>query len=131
MNISVKMLENAGYTEYKLGDKISEGDTAALKLYRFPHSQQLSAADVELHFESDSEHNSYRWEGDTLLVTCAAGSSCTITVSADGSSTTFTVSNPTALSRAYLNVLRGIEKLTVEIRYLVFCLYQVYYRIIG
>ena len=111
--------------------RISGGDTAALKLYRFPYSQLLGSEDVELSFASEETNNSCRWEGDTLLVTCAPGSSCTITVSADGNTTTFTVSNPTALSRGYLSVLRGIEKLTVEIRYLVFCLYQVYYRITG
>jgi len=111
--------------------RIPDGDTAALTLFRFPYSQQLGPENVSLSFTSETERNSCRWEGDTLLVTCAPGSSCSITVSADGSATTFTVSNPTALSRAYLTALRGIEKLTVELRYLVFCLYQVYYRIIG
>ena len=110
--------------------KLSGGDTAALELYRFPLAQQLRAEDVSLQFESDHAHNSYRWDGDTLLVTCAPGSTCSITVSDGSSATTFTVSNPTALTRAYLNTLRSIEKVTVEIRYLVFGLHQIYYRIV-
>lgn len=108
---------------------IPDGSSASLKLYRFPHAQQITEEDVTISFESDKTDNSYRWDGDALVVNCAKGSSCTVTVSADGNSTTFTVSNPTALSRGYLKTLRFIEKLTVDIRYLLFGAYQVYYLI--
>ena len=105
------------------------GDTAAFRLCRFPHAEQLSKEDVSLHFESDAESNSYRWDGDVILVSCAKGSKCKLTVSADDSVTTFTVSNPRTPMRAYLTALRSVEKMTVDIRYFIFCLHQVYNRI--
>ena len=110
---------------------ICHGNTASFKLFSFPQAQQLGEEAVELHFESDEETNSYSWDNGTLTVTCAKGSKCTVTVSAEGSSTTFAVSNPSALTRGYLNTLRFIEKITVEIRYLLFGLHQVYNRIMN
>ena len=108
---------------------IPEGTSASFTLYQFPHAQQITAEDVTISFESDDAGNSYSWEGDTFVVNCAKGSKCTVTVSSGGNSTTFTVSNPTGLTRGCLKTLRFIEKLTVDIRYLLFGAYQVYYRI--
>ena len=109
---------------------IPEGDTAALRLYRFPYGEPVGQTDVTIRFESNEQADSCHWDGDTLLVTCAEGSSCSITVSDGDLSTTFSVSNPNAATRTYLKTLRGIEELTVGIRYLVFGLHQVINRII-
>lgn len=108
---------------------IHEGDAASFKLYRFPHAEPLSKEEVALSFESDAKNNSYSWEGDALIVNCAKGSNCKLTISAGDSATTFTVSNPRAPMRAYLTALRSVEKMAVDIRYFIFCLHQVYSRV--
>ena len=95
---------------------IPQGDTAAFQLYSFPHAVQLSPEDVTLQFESDSEGNSFRWDNGTLTVSCETGSSCTVTVSAADISTTFTVSNPSALTRAYLTALQHVGKTPIDLR---------------
>lgn len=110
---------------------IHEGDAASFKLYRFPHAEQLSKEEVALSFESDAESSSYSWDNDALIVNCAKGSKCQITISAGDSVTTYTVSNPRTSARAYLTALRSVEKMSVDIRYFIFCLHQVYNRIMN
>jgi len=95
---------------------IPQGDTAAFTLHRFPHAVPLSGEDVALHFESESENNSFSWDNGLLTVSCETGSSCTVTVSAEDTSTTFTVSNPSGLTRAYLSTLQTMGKMPIDFR---------------
>ena len=95
---------------------IPEGSTAAFRLYSFPHAAPLSAEDVTLQFESDSERNSFSWDNGILTLSCETGTNCTVTVSAADSSTTFTVSNPSSLTRTYLTALQYMGKLPIDFR---------------
>ena len=110
---------------------IHDGDTATFKLYRFPYAEQVNKEDITLHFESDNNDNSYRWDNDSIIVNCAKGSKCTVTISADGTSTTFGVSNPSGFSRAYLSALHNIGKVAIDTRFFLFRLYLVFYRIVN
>lgn len=109
---------------------IAEGDTVSLQLYRFPYAEPLSQDDISITFESYMQNCSYHWDNNILTVNCEEGSQCVITISDGVAVTTFTVSNPSALMCTYLTALRSIEKATVEIRYLIFGLYQVLDRIL-
>lgn len=95
---------------------IPQGDTAAFTLYSFPHAVPLSGEDVSLQFESDSESNSFSWDNGILTVSCKKGTSCTVTVSAEDTSTTFTVSNPSALTRFYLNTLQQMGGIPADVK---------------
>ena len=90
--------------------------TAEFRLWAFPQAEALSQNDISLRFESEGGDASYCWDHDTLVVRCAKGSKCSITISTDSSSTTFTVSNPSHVTRAYLMVLRHTEQAVFRIK---------------
>lgn len=87
---------------------IHTDNSASFRLCRFPRTEPLSKEDVTITFESDNASNSYHWDNDSLTVNCAAGSTCTITVSAGEVSTTFSVSNPYVITRVYLAALNKV-----------------------
>lgn len=93
-------------------------DTVTLKICRFPDGTALGSADVTLDFNFSGKDASYRWENDTLIIHCATGSECTVTVSDGNASTTFSVSQPSILQYGYLQVLRSCEELALNVRYL-------------
>ena len=90
-------------------------DTVTLKIGRFPLGTFLSESDVTLDFSATDKGASYAWENDTLTVTCASGSKCTVTVSDGAASTTFSVSHPAGLSYGYLQALRTCEQIVLNI----------------
>lgn len=110
---------------------IPDGNSAFFKLYRFPHAQQVTKDDVTIVFDSEEAGNSCNWEGDTLTVTCAKGSHCTVTVSTEDISTTFGVSNPTAVTRAYLSALQNMGKVALDTKLFFFRFYLFFYRMLS
>lgn len=110
---------------------LDEGHVAEFRLYCFPHGELMHKEDIALSFESDDETCSYSWNNDTLTVNCPKGSTCTVTVSADGMDTTFTVSNPTAFSRAYLTALQNIGKTAIDTRFFLYRFYLIFYRLVN
>lgn len=93
-------------------------DTVSLKICSFPSGTPLGESDVTLRFEASGDDASYRWENDSLIIDCATGSECTVTVSDEASSTTFSVSNLSEMEYAYLQALRAAERLTMNIKFL-------------
>lgn len=90
-------------------------DTVSLKIGRFPAGVSLGEADITLDFSPSDQGASYHWENDTLTIRCAKGSNCTVTVSDGSTSTTFSVSNPSAAVYAYLQTLRACEQILLNI----------------
>ena len=90
--------------------------TAEFRLWAFPQAEALSQNDISLRFESEGGDASYCWDHDTLVVRCAKDSKCSITISTDTTSTTFTVSNPSHVTRAYLMLLRHTEQTVFRIK---------------
>ena len=105
---------------------IHKGDTASFRLYRFPYAEQVNKDDISVHFQSDGKSNFYNWDNSTLTVNCEVGTSCTITISEGNTRTTFTITNPTALNRAYLTTLHHMGNVAVSIRYFVFTLHLLF-----
>ena len=103
---------------------IDASNSATFVLYRFPCAEQLNKEDVVLSFETDNKNNSYEWNNNSLTVNCANGSNCSITFSDGNTATTFTVSNPSVLSRAYLGALHNIGKTAIDIKYLFYRLHH-------
>lgn len=93
---------------------------------RFPSATALTEADVSLTFESTGKNASCHWEKDVLVITCDQGDESVITVSDGLTSTTFTVSNPTDLEYAYLQVLRFVDRTFLNLRNLAYIYHQVF-----
>lgn len=102
-------------------------DSVELTFSRFPSTEPLTEDDISLSFEASGASASCRWENDTLVVTCDTGDTCIITVSDGVTSTTFTVSNPTAPEYAYLQVLRFVDRTCLNIRNLAYIYHQVFH----
>ena len=102
---------------------IEEENSATFELYRFPYAEQLNKEDVVLRFETDDKNNSYEWNNDLLTVNCAKGSNCSITFSDGNTSTTFSVSNPSDLTCAYLRALHNMGKTAIDIKHFFYCLH--------
>lgn len=97
---------------------LQNSDTASLTIGRFPERETLREADVSLTLSGKGA--SCSWEDDTLVITCPEGRECAITVSDGASETTFAVSNPGNAKLAYLQALRFIESMTLNLRSLYF-----------
>lgn len=102
--------------------RLQETNSVALTISRFPSPTALRKEDLSFFYETSGKNASCRWDNDTLVVTCDQGSACIITVSDGVSSTTFTVSHPTALEYAYLQTLHTACKSSFNIR----ALYHIY-----
>lgn len=112
--------------DYILHDR----NSVTLTLYHYPHGQSAGQDDVTMTFQVDGKDASCHWEGDKLIVTCAKGSKCTVTITTENASTTFTVSNPTVLSYGYQTALRNIGKASIDIRYFLYRFYLFFYRMV-
>lgn len=95
---------------------IPNGDTVKLRICSFPHTQTLNKEEVQIDFQSTEETASYSWEDNTLVVKCAKGNTCKITVSSGDACTTFTVSNPSIIKRAWLTALRSCEPFALNVK---------------
>ena len=91
--------------DYTLQDQSS----VALELYQFPYGKMPSWEGVDIAFEATGADCSYTLQDGQLIIHCSKNETCTVTVSKDGVSTTFTVSNPVALSVFTLYRLRSID----------------------
>ena len=105
---------------------LHETNSVMLTIGRFPESTPLTEEELSLSYEVSGENASCHWENDTLAVTCHKGSKCIITVSDGVSTTTFTVSNPTDLEYAYLQVLRFVDRTFLNLRQLAYIYHQVF-----
>ena len=97
--------------EYLLHDR----DSVPLTIGRFPDGARLREADLTVDFVSSGKNVACHWENDTLIVTCPKGGNCTITVSDGIASTTFAISNPSALAYGYLQTLRAVEQVALNL----------------
>lgn len=97
---------------------LRHSDTLDLQICRFPIRTPVGETDVTVAFDAVQGEATYRWEGDTLIVSCTNGSRCIATVSDGYSSTTFSVSNPTVLTHNYLQTLRFVEKTVLNLKLL-------------
>lgn len=95
---------------------LCDTDTIKVKIGRFPQGEYLREADISLTV--DGKGASCSWEEDVLVIRCARGSECAITVSDGVTETTFTVSNPGPAEYACLQALHFIENMALNLRIL-------------
>lgn len=91
-----------------------------LRICRLPDGQVLTEDDITLTFDTAGKDASCNWEDDVLTVTCEKGAVCTVTISDGTSTTTFTVSNPSAAKLTYLQALRFADRTVRNLRSLYF-----------
>lgn len=88
---------------------LQDQSSVALELYQFPYGKMPNWEDVNITFEATGSDCDYTLEDGRLIIHCSKNETCTVTLSKDGVSTTFTVSNPNALKVFTLYRLRAID----------------------
>lgn len=95
---------------------LQENDTLALQLFRYPSESLLTAADVQVTFESTGADSACFWDGDLLVIHCAEKEECKITLSQDSLRTAFTVSNPSRAKLQYETLLRSTDRVCLNMK---------------
>lgn len=89
-------------------------DSVVLKLYQFPYGNLSTFEDVSITFEATGAECDYTLEDNRLLIHCTKHETCTVTLSKDGASTTFTVSNPHNAKVYVVKLLRGVDWTSIQ-----------------
>ena len=107
-------------------DYILQGqDSVVLDIYEFPTGKLADSEALQINIEITGKKSYCTLESGRLHLYCAKNETCTVTLSKDDCSTTFTVSNPYAIKTGFTKLLKKVDKVTIDVRYLLMTVTQI------
>lgn len=111
---------------------LQEEENLVLDLYQFPNGKLLNWDEVNILFGATGKESGYSLENGQLVIRCAPEEDCAVTITKDGTGTTFTVSNPSKAERHLVELLRKVDETSIAGKYMIlFVVQMITYRLQG